>query len=371
MAFARVRWQLKDEEFEVEGHGRLWLGERNAIAGAAEAAEPASLTELNHALDRFRASMGDGDCELLVYDAPEEEAHSEEDALNPRPISLEFGGGHTFVVIHAAFEADVEFDQAELAARLHPQLQRHRATLMPISEDVVGSAKFVRLTFEISPRGRSVGDALRIGDDLERLWLATLGGTLSPDTTHDLLLAERPELLIGQAESDWLECKGRAYCLKDPLQRFELGKDVAMLANRPDGGVLLIGLATKTQGDLDVIKKIVPQQMSEIRPASYRGAIARTIFPPPQDLKIEAIPIEPGRGILFVRIPPQPQALFPFLVTGAITDGKMLGNHFSLVHRRGDRGVATMPEEVHGLLVAGRIALNRAARQEAVKPPDE
>lgn len=108
--------------------------------------------------------------------------------------------------------------------------------------------------------------------------------------------------------------------------------------------------------------------MSDIRPAGYQGVIDRSVFPPPRDLAIEAIEIEPDKGILFVGVPPQPQALFPFLVVGAIADGKMLGNHFSLVHRRGDRGVATKPEEVHGLLVAGRVALNKAAEQEAAKP---
>lgn len=107
--------------------------------------------------------------------------------------------------------------------------------------------------------------------------------------------------------------------------------------------------------------------MSDIRPASYDGKIARTVFPPPQDLQIEAISVGSNKGILFIEVPPQPQALFPFLVVGAIVDGKVLGNHFSLVHRRGDRGIATKPEEVHGLLVAGRVALSSAVREEVGK----
>lgn len=372
MALARVRWRLRDEEFEIEDHGRLWFGESDALVGAAETAEPAGLTELNHALDRYRATMYDGDFELAVYDESEESLREEEEFLSPRPISLEFGGGHTFVVVRGAFEATARFDQGELAARLRPQLVRHRATLMPISEDVTKTANFVRLTFEISPRGRSVGDALAIGDDLNRLWQATLGGELSPGAVHDLLQAQRPALLIDQPESTWLECKGYPYRLTEPLQQLELAKDIAMLANRLEGGVLLIGPVTKTRGDRDIIKKIVPSAMSDLRPARYRGAIDRKVFPPPRDLAIEAIEIEPNEGVLFIEVPPQPQALFPFLVVGAIADGKMLGNHFSLVHRRGDRGVATKPEEVHGLLVAGRVALSKAAEHEVATPqPDE
>lgn len=358
MSLARVRWRVKDEEFDVVGYGRAWFGERDAVAGSLEVVERAGLTELNHALDRYQETMFEGDYELLLYDSPEEELRDEEEYLSPRPISLEFGGGHTFIVVQAAFEPTFQIDEAELAALLYPQLKRHRATLMPIHEDVSGSAKFVRLTFEISPRGRSVKDVLQIGDDLERLWMATLSGAFSAETIHDLLHAQRSDLLVGQPECAWLECKGRPYRLREPLERFELAKDIAMLANRPAGGVLLIGPATYTKDGRDVIRKVIPQALSDIRPTSYEGAIRRTVFPPPQDLKIEAIASGANRGILFIEVPPQPQALLPFLVIGAITGDKMLGNHFSLVYRRGDKGVAIRPEEVHGLLIAGRAALN-------------
>jgi hypothetical protein len=101
MALARVRWRLKDEEFEVEDHGRLWFGDSGMIVGATDVAEPAGLTELNHALDRYRATMYDGDFELAVYDESEECLRSEEEFLSPRPIGLEFGGGHTFVIVDA------------------------------------------------------------------------------------------------------------------------------------------------------------------------------------------------------------------------------------------------------------------------------
>src|SRR3954454_845282 len=59
--------------------------------------------------------------------------------------------------------------------------------------------------------------------------------------------------------------------------------------------------------------------------------------------------------------PPQPDALMPFFVTGAIREGRIMGNHFSLVRRRGDETAITGPEAVHGLIVAGRAALAIAA----------
>jgi hypothetical protein len=188
--------------------------------------------------------------------------------------------------------------------------------------------------------------------------MAALGGHLSPATIHDLLLAKRSDLLVGQPESDWLECKGRPYRLREPLQRFELAKDIAMLANRPDGGVLLIGPATKKKEGHDVIRSVNPQVLGDLPPSRYHGAISSTIFPPPQDLTIEAIPVSDTGGVLFIRVPPQPEPLLPFLVTGAIEGDKVLGSHFSLVYRRGAESVAITPAEVHGLLIAGRAALN-------------
>jgi hypothetical protein len=46
------------------------------------------------------------------------------------------------------------------------------------------------------------------------------------------------------------------------------------------------------------------------------------------------------------------------LVKGAVVDKKIVGSHFALSYRRGDKGVAITTEEIHGLLIAGRAALN-------------
>jgi hypothetical protein len=78
---------------------------------------------------------------------------------------------------------------------------------------------------------------------------------------------------------------------------------------------------------------------------------------------IESIEVEPNRAVMFILVPPQPDSLMPFLVTGAVRDGLLLGSHFSLVRRRGDETATTQPEAVHGLMVAGRAALALAADQ--------
>ena len=64
-----------------------------------------------------------------------------------------------------------------------------------------------------------------------------------------------------------------------------------------------------------------------------------------------------------ILIPPQPEPLWPFLVSGAVVGRKYLGNHFSLVRRRGDETVDDPAAVAHGLMVAGRAALSAAPRQ--------
>jgi hypothetical protein len=62
-----------------------------------------------------------------------------------------------------------------------------------------------------------VGDAMQIGNALLVLWHASLGGGLSPSTGVDLMRAQRPELLVGQPETEWFEAKQAPYGLGHDL----------------------------------------------------------------------------------------------------------------------------------------------------------
>jgi hypothetical protein len=68
-----------------------------------------------------------------------------------------------------------------------------------------------------------------------------------------------------------------------------------------------------------------------------------------------------------ISVPPQLDELKPFLVHGAVIDGKINDTYFSIVSRRADEIVPTDPQAVHALLTAGRAALRpgvkRARRQ--------
>jgi hypothetical protein len=360
MAGAKVRWRLARERFEVIDHGDLWFDDSGDIIGSADVAEPASLTEFRHALDRYRATMYDGEFELRVYDAPPELLEDYEEHFEARQESVEFAHEHTFVVIVVAVGPQDHLDRWETTGFLSPLLAKHGGMVAEFSEDRQPTAAVYRLVVEINPRRRTVGDALAIGADLRQLWEAALFGGLSPATVADLLRAQRPEILIGQPETTWFEAKQAPYCLTDPLQAAELAKDVSALANNPEGGLLVIGLMTRKRGGVDTVTRVRAQPVEMLRARRYRQAIHKWVFPPIEDLAVETVKTESDQGLLFVLVPSQPDSLRPFLVTGAVREGKLLGSHFSLVRRRDDESVATDPVAIHGQMLAGRVALAAA-----------
>jgi len=364
-----VRWRRADQEFEVLDFGRMWFSDQTTIASAAEVIEPASLTELRHAVDRCRRDMYDGDYVFEIYDAPVEQLSIDEETFSPRPVSLEFGGTYTIlklVLVHGPDEPAQ--DPGVVAAILSPLLRRMRATLVQFTVEAQISATVCRVSVSINPRNLTAGEALRMGSDLLLLWGASLGSGLTPTTAVDLVRAGRADLLIGQAESEWFEAKQAPYGLGDPVQEIELAKDVSALANRPEGGLLVIGLVTGRQGERDVVRRVRVQPMDRLKPLRYRQSLDRWIYPRLQDVAVDAVEVEPGRGLLTMLIPPQPEPLWPFLVSGAVVGRKVLGNHFSLVRRRGDETVADTAAVAHGLMVAGRAALAIAPRQATLAP---
>ena len=57
--------------------------------------------------------------------------------------------------------------------------------------------------------------------------------------------AARPDLLVGQVESEWLECKRAPYQVADERAKFELAKDVALRllpVTRKDVSTMIDGL---------------------------------------------------------------------------------------------------------------------------------
>jgi hypothetical protein len=171
-----------------------------------------------------------------------------------------------------------------------------------------------------------------------------------------LIEAGRADLLIGQSERSWLECKAAPYA-ETEYGRLELAKDVAGIANTSSGGILVIGLRTRTRAGQDLIRSVHPIPHVERLPDRYRKWISQRVFPPPEELAVRIAAMPGNCGLLVLVVPQQPSALQPFLVRGATIDRNLLGTYISVYSRRDDAVVASSAEELHSLIVAGRAAL--------------
>jgi hypothetical protein len=366
MPGARVRWRRSDDQFEVLDHGRMWFEDQTTVAAAAEVIEPASLTELRRAVDRCRRDRYEGDYGFEIYDASIEQLAQSEDMFFPRPVSLELTDKCAILNLQLAISADERpQDRHEVASILAPLLLRLGVKFVDFAVDRQMTATVCLASVVINPRGLTVGEALAMGSDLLMLWEASANGTLTPGTAADLIRAQRAELLIGQSESEWFEAKQAPYRLGDVVEEIELAKDVSALANRPEGGLLVIGLVTRHRDGRDVVTRVRTQPINLLRRRRYRQSLDRWIYPRLRDVVVDLVEADPGRGLLVVLIPPQSEPLWPFLVCGAVVGKKVLGNHFSLVRRRGDETVDDTAAVVHGLMVAGRAALSSAPRTTA------
>jgi hypothetical protein len=107
-----------------------------------------------------------------------------------------------------------------------------------------------------------------------------------------------------------------------------------------------------------VIAKVTPVSHDPRIVRKYQQILEHHLYPPVDGLQIEALAGSDG-DLVLVDIPPQPEDLKPFLVHGAVVDGKTEGAFISIVRRRGDSSIPTTAAMIHTTLAAGRALLRR------------
>ncbi|WP_146604039.1 hypothetical protein [Micromonospora deserti] len=190
-----------------------------------------------------------------------------------------------------------------------------------------------------------------------------VGGDLrSRQIARGLLLAGRPEALVGMAECAWMDAKSQGYDLDSEIGRIELARDVARFANSEAGGFVALGLRTRRRGGRDVIVKTSLLEPDDRTPERYRSVIDARVYPAVRGLFIEQILVG-DRAAIIIDVPSQAEHDKPFLVHGAIVEGRAEGSFISIVRRRGEESINIAPAAIHAMLVSGRRALEGSAAE--------
>jgi hypothetical protein len=133
---------------------------------------------------------------------------------------------------------------------------------------------------------------------------------------------------------------------------FNATLDVCAFGNAVHGGLVVLGLEERDG------------RVAAVSPTLLSGAVQRldetvrrSVFPVPEQFLIEEVRVDGDLGLVFVHVPPQDRLLKPFLVHGAVVDGRLHRQGVTLVERRDamiySQGIAAL----HAQLAAGSALL--------------
>ncbi|WP_405673349.1 hypothetical protein OG848_28100 [Streptomyces canus] len=298
--------------------------------------------------------------EVIVNVTHDDSVDEEYSVAEPVSFKISAGGQLVVSVGHAtdAVGNDEEATSA-FAPLLTPYLERQRSMVSRVEMDPYSYHPLVwNIDISCSPRRRDMADLFQIGEGALALLQAFESGELTRETTLDLLRSGNANVLIGQEEGPWLDVKSAHYDLKSPSGKISIAQAVARFANAEHGGIVVVGMRGKKVPGGEIISSICPVPVDGRTLRSYQTAIEQHLYPPPDYLNIEAVPVTEGR-LVVLHIPPQPEEHKPFLVHGAIVDGQIEGAFISIVRRRGESSIPITAPAVHATMAAGRALLRR------------
>jgi hypothetical protein len=287
--------------------------------------------------------------EIRVYDGPDERRYELLELVDGDDLSLTLSVDY----VRVRTEGDVR-------ERLHDHIARAGVKLSLIR--FCGPANSIEFRFLV-PLRWTVMQCAAFADSLTMILQNDRVNLKTPSGAYALISAGIPALLLGKAESEWLEVKRDNYGIAAESQKYEFACDVASFANSEVGGLIVIGIASERDlSGNDVLARIAPCRKGSINAQRYMQALQERVVPSVEGLRLDVISIDSG-DIMVVYIPPQPEEVKPFIVKGAMVGSKVSGSFFSIPRRRGSDKWAMSPEAVHSMLVAARGVLRgRASR---------
>ncbi|MGI5238787.1 hypothetical protein [Dactylosporangium sp. CA-139066] len=317
-----------------------------------------SASDLLRAMRRRHAYYGDG-ATLLISEVPVEFFDDEESPVGAVAFELHDNTLNLDVTVLFDDFDDEDEVSGRLRSALAPLLRRYRMTFSSAWPDPNYVAPpwpwHVRVT--LSPRGRDIGELFRLGQDIGQLVRAMTDGKLTRVTAGDLVRGGHAHVLIGQPEGHWLDVKSQHYDGGEHGQ-ISLAQAVARFCNAESGGLVVIGMNTKKVPGGEEIRGLCPVPRDNRMIRRYEQILERRLFPPPDGLAIEAVAMGEEMLVL-IDVSPQPEELKPFLVHGAIVDGRIEGAFISIVRRRGEASIPITAPMIHSTLAAGRGLLRR------------
>lgn len=331
----------------------------------------AAATATDLARELRRARKDDVEPHAVLIDlAPDDQYSPKESVVESISFVLTDDGR---LAVDVNFTSDDYFDddeqlQAVVKPLIEPLLRRHKADLVAVRIDGYRSSApyFHAVVFVLPARGKTLQEHYEVADDVMTLLQAATVGHVTRDTVVDLLLGGRADLLIGLREGPWLDVKSQHYDLTELAGQISLAQAISRFGNAEEGGVVVVGMETKRVPGGEVIKALKPVPIDGRILRRYRQAIENRIFPFPEGLKIELVETGPGHGLVIVSIPSQEEELKPFLVHGAIVNGRIEGTYVSIVRRSGEDSIPITAQQIHSTLAAGRALLRRGQLPKAV-----
>jgi hypothetical protein len=347
-----ARWLIGGEEREVNDYGNVVI--------FLDDLEKCTATDLQAAMRRARRFCEHGYDPVVV--AVTDENFYDKEILPTEDIRFELIDNLlTFSIVLGFDPGDDERDSQPLVRSvLDPLLRRHRMTIVRFeSQEAFPPGSFVLHTsIGFNTRERTLQQLYDVGQDAEALFGAMHGGQLTRETAGDLIRSGHANVLIGQPEGHWLEVKRQHYDLRVDAGKIKLAESVSRFCNAEDGGLVIYGMASKKVPN-DVIRRICPLPRDKGMVGRYRRVLQDHLHPPPDNLRIEAVDVPDDGMLILIDVPPQPEELKPFLVHGAVVDGKAEREFISIVRRQGDETVPITAPMIHSMLAAGRALLRR------------
>lgn len=243
-------------------------------------------------------------------------------------------------------------DRAALRRRLDPLLRACDAKIFELSKKPEQNWAGLEIQF---PYGMQVKDVAQACMKMDITLRRVVWDLRDPMDVFSIVFAGQVDRLLGVKESATVDAKEAHYYFDIRRQKFEFAADVASFANSREGGLILVGIKTKKDSfGCDILDEIVGCKLIRGQLDKYYNVAENLICPPVANLRIEACDFD-GRQVVAILVPPQLEAVKPFLLRCGTIDGeKVSSSMFSFPIRSGDRKRYVTAERIQAVLSSVR-----------------